>query len=132
MIEAVPDPATVYAFAEADLRLNAQPVDYALIAVYFTFVLGIGVLARRKVASDVGYLQTLFGFFIAPLFTTFTLGMFWKRACPAADSIRLIVGTASAVTIDPLSLTGVLHASRRGAGFLGVLAVATALNIAFC
>ena len=25
------------------------------------------------------YLQTLFGFFNAPLFATFILGMFWKR-----------------------------------------------------
>ena len=30
------------------------------------------------------YLQTLFGFFNAPLFATFILGMFWKRMTPTA------------------------------------------------
>ena len=33
------------------------------------------------------YLQTLFGFFNAPLFATFILGMFWKRMTPTAGWI---------------------------------------------
>ena len=44
--------------------------------------------ARRCIASSytniMDYLQTLFGFFNAPLFATFILGMFWKRMTPTA------------------------------------------------
>ena len=36
------------------------------------------------------YLQTLFGFFNAPLFATFILGMFWKRMTAAAGWIGLV------------------------------------------
>ena len=36
------------------------------------------------------YLQTLFGFFNAPLFATFILGMFWKRMTPTAGWIGLV------------------------------------------
>ena len=37
--------------AEGALRLDTNWVDYLLIAVYFGFVIGIGVLARRSVSS---------------------------------------------------------------------------------
>ena len=49
------------------------------------------------------YLQTLFGFFNAPLFATFILGMFWKRMTAAAGWIGLVSGTAAAVLIGVLS-----------------------------
>ncbi|WP_051939607.1 sodium:solute symporter family protein [Phaeacidiphilus oryzae] len=38
------------------LRLDARPVDYALVAVYFVLVLGIGLLARRQVSSSLDFL----------------------------------------------------------------------------
>lgn len=45
------------------------------------------------------YLQTLFGFFNAPLFATFILGMFWRRMTPAAGWTGLVAGTLSAVVL---------------------------------
>lgn len=42
--------------AQADLRLDAGPLDYALLAIYFVFVLGIGFLARRSVSSSLDFL----------------------------------------------------------------------------
>ena len=45
------------------------------------------------------YLQTLFGFFNAPLFATFILGMFWKRMTPTAGWVGLVAGTLSAVLV---------------------------------
>ena len=42
------------------------------------------------------YLQTLFGFFNAPLFATFILGMFWKRMTSTAGWTGLVAGTLSA------------------------------------
>ncbi|MBF6215994.1 sodium:solute symporter family protein [Nocardia puris] len=37
------------------MRLDADPVDYALVAVYFVFVLGIGLLAKRRVSSSIDF-----------------------------------------------------------------------------
>ncbi|MBO0892091.1 MAG: Na+/galactose cotransporter, partial [Acidothermales bacterium] len=45
----------MHTLAVSSLRLNAQPVDYILIAVYFVFVLGIGVMARRSVSSSLDF-----------------------------------------------------------------------------
>jgi solute:Na+ symporter, SSS family len=41
--------------ADADLRLNAGPIDYILIAVYFALVLGIGAMARRSVSTSLDF-----------------------------------------------------------------------------
>ncbi|MDQ4084346.1 MAG: sodium:solute symporter family protein [Actinomycetota bacterium] len=40
---------------EAGLRLDAGVVDYAIIALYFAFVLGIGYLARRAISSSLDF-----------------------------------------------------------------------------
>jgi len=82
------------------------------------------------------YLQTLFGFFNAPLFATFILGMFWKRMTPAAGWIGLASGTIAAVitailcdgTLGGLS-TGVIPLSGQGASFLAA-SVAFVVDIA--
>ncbi|MFF7633703.1 sodium:solute symporter family protein [Kitasatospora sp. NPDC008050] len=68
------------------------------------------------------YLQTLFSFFNAPLFATFVLGMFWKRTTPMAGGVGLIVGTASALTIDQLNRHHVLHMSGQGPSFVAASA----------
>ncbi|MFF0493454.1 sodium:solute symporter family protein [Nocardia sp. NPDC003482] len=39
----------------ATLRLDAAPVDYVLVAIYFVFVLGIGLLARQRVSSSIDF-----------------------------------------------------------------------------
>jgi SSS family solute:Na+ symporter len=71
------------------------------------------------------YLQTLFGFFNAPLFATFILGMFWKRMTAAAGWTGLVAGTAAAVVVACLAedtfgsaSTGLLHVSGQGAAFV--------------
>ena len=71
------------------------------------------------------YLQTLFGFFNAPLFATFILGMFWKRMTATAGWVGLVGGTLSAVVVAFLSKDafgsasfGVLNLSGQGASFV--------------
>jgi SSS family solute:Na+ symporter len=71
------------------------------------------------------YLQTLFGFFNAPLFATFILGMFWKRMTPTAGWMGLVAGTLSAVTVAFLSedafgnlSIGLIPVDGQGAAFL--------------
>ncbi|MBC9732654.1 sodium:solute symporter family protein [Nocardioides marmotae] len=71
------------------------------------------------------YLQTLFGFFNAPLFATFILGMFWKRMTATAGWVGLVSGTLSAVLVAFLSedafgslSLGVIPVGGQGAAFL--------------
>ncbi|MDN4173400.1 sodium:solute symporter family protein [Nocardioides sp. SOB77] len=71
------------------------------------------------------YLQTLFGFFNAPLFATFILGMFWKRMTATAGWVGLVSGTLSAVAVAFLSKDafgslslGVIPVGGQGAAFL--------------
>jgi len=42
--------------AQADLRLDANPLDYILLVIYFSVVLGIGVMARRSVSTSLDFL----------------------------------------------------------------------------
>jgi SSS family solute:Na+ symporter len=42
--------------AQTSLRLDTNALDYALVGFYFLLVLGIGVLARRSVASSLDFL----------------------------------------------------------------------------
>jgi SSS family solute:Na+ symporter len=76
-------------------------------------------------SNVMNYLQTLFGFFNAPLFATFILGMFWKRMTATAGWAGLVSGTLSAVAVAFLSedafgsaSTGALALSGQGAAFV--------------
>lgn len=76
-------------------------------------------------SNIMNYLQTLFGFFNAPLFATFILGMFWKRMTATAGWVGLVAGTLSAVTVAFLSedafgswSTGTIPISGQGASFV--------------
>jgi len=70
-------------------------------------------IGTALIASGYGnlmdYLQTLFGFFNAPLFATFILGMFWKRMTSTAGWVGLVSGTLSAVLVFILVNAGVLN-----------------------
>ena len=89
-------------------------------------VVAIGTASFAASYSNImDFLQTLFGFFNAPLFATFILGMFWKRMTPAAGWIGLVSGTAAAVLVGVLSedtlgglSLGVLGLSGQGASFV--------------
>jgi SSS family solute:Na+ symporter len=82
-------------------------------------------LIASNYSNLMDYLQTLFGFFNAPLFATFILGMFWKRMTPTAGWIGLVSGTLAAVLVAILSedslgtlSVGVLGLSGQGASFV--------------
>ncbi len=76
-------------------------------------------------SNMMNYLQTLFGFFNAPLFATFILGMFWKKMSAAAGWTGLVAGTIAAVVMAVLSndalggaSVGVVNLSGQGAAFV--------------
>jgi len=90
------------------------------------------------------YLQTLFGFFNAPLFATFILGMFWKRMTATAGWAGLVSGTFAAILVAILGTgvlgslsTGVWSLSGQGASFAAAgaafvvdIAVSVAVSLA--
>jgi solute:Na+ symporter, SSS family len=89
-------------------------------------VIAIGTATFAASYSNImDYLQTLFGFFNAPLFATFILGMFWKRMTPTAGWVGLVSGTLAAVLVAVLSedalggmSVGLIGLSGQGASFV--------------
>ncbi|PRY59509.1 SSS family solute:Na+ symporter [Knoellia remsis] len=75
------------------LRIGRLATVAATIIAIFTASIAGGF------SNVMDYLQTLFGFFNAPLFATFILGMFWKRMTPTAGWAGLVAGTLSAITV---------------------------------
>jgi SSS family solute:Na+ symporter len=72
------------------------------------------------------YMQLLFSFFNAPLFATFMLGMFWRRATPWAAFWGLLSGILAAATHYLLVAQRVLHyGSDMTANFYGAIAAWT-------
>ena len=85
-----------------------RPDDYytrlGRIATVVATAIAIGTsLLAGQFSNMMNYLQTLFGFFNAPLFATFILGMFWKRMSAAAGWAGLVGGTLTAVVVALLS-----------------------------
>lgn len=114
--------------------------DYYLrVGRYATVAATVIAIFTAQLASNfaniMNYLQTLFGFFNAPLFATFILGMFWKRMTATAGWVGLSAGTLSAVAVAFLSedafgswSTGTLPLSGQGASFVAA-GVAFAVDI---
>jgi SSS family solute:Na+ symporter len=107
-----------------------RPDDYYLkdgrLATLGATVIAIGTaLIASNYTNLMVYLQTLFGFFNAPLFATFILGMFWRRMTPTAGWTGLVSGTLAALLVAVLSKdalgalsVGVLPVSGQGASFV--------------
>ncbi|QIM23253.1 sodium:solute symporter family protein [Phycicoccus sp. HDW14] len=96
-----------------------------LATVGATFIAIFTALVASGFGNVMDYLQTLFGFFNAPLFATFILGMFWKRMTPTAGWAGLVSGTLSAIVVAVLSegtlgglSLGVIPLSGQGAAFV--------------
>lgn len=75
-----------------------------LATIAATVIAVFTALLAKNFGNVMDYLQTLFGFFNAPLFATFILGMFWKRMTPTAGWVGLVSGTLAAVSFWALSL----------------------------
>ena len=96
------------------------------IATVVATVIAIGTAGIASNFSNImTYLQNLFGFFNAPIFATFILGMFWRRMTPKAGWLGLICGTAAAIVVAFLSKdgfgsasTGTLNVSGQGTSFV--------------
>ena len=105
------------------LRIGRLATVGATVIAIFT------AIVASSFSNIMDYLQTLFGFFNAPLFATFILGMFWKRMTATAGWVGLSAGTLSAVLVAFLSedafgtlSLGVIPLRGQGAAFVAASA----------
>ena len=100
-----------------------RPDDYYVktgraATVIATVIAIFTALIASSFSNIMDYLQTLFGFFNAPLFATFIVGMFWRRMTPTAGWVGLVTGTVSAVTVWGMAQAGIFHLPGQGTAFL--------------
>jgi solute:Na+ symporter, SSS family len=67
-----------------------------LISVFTAFI-------AKGYSNIMNYIQTLFSIFNAPLFATFIIAMFWKRATAWGGFFSLVAGTAAAYIVNRLN-----------------------------
>ena len=80
-------------------RDPAYYVRVGRIATFIGLVISIGTAFLAKGNTNImNYVQALFSIFNAPLFATFIIAMYWKRATPLAGGLSLIAGMAAAET----------------------------------
>jgi solute:Na+ symporter, SSS family len=76
-------------------------------ATVFGIIVSIGcAFLASKFNNIMDMLQLVFGFVNAPLFATFLLGMFWKRATGHGAFFGLLGGTVGAAIFHGLAITG--------------------------
>ena len=108
-----------YDIYQSYIRKHAPDSHYlwmGRMATIFGTSLSIGAAyLARSFNNMMDFLQLIFGFVNAPLFATFLLGMFWKRATANGAFSGLVSGTAAA------ALTYGLTRSEGKGGWLAVL-----------
>jgi len=99
-------------------------VRFGRIATVVGVVIAIGTaFIAAGYNSMMDYIQALFSFFNAPLFATFIIAMFWRRATPWAGFWGLAAGTLAAVATHFLHSRGPLDlGSPLSADFWGAVA----------
>jgi SSS family solute:Na+ symporter len=108
-----------YDIYQSYIRKDAPDSHYlwmGRMATVFGITLSIGAAYMAQSFNNMmDFLQLIFGFVNAPLFATFLLGMFWKRANANGAFTGLVSGTAAAAATYGMTL-----AEGKG-GWLGVL-----------
>src|SRR5690348_14697795 len=88
------------------IRKTESDAHYVLVGRWCTILAVILSIATAyfvtQFKSIMDYMQALVSFFIAPLFGTVIIGMFWKRATSKGGFWGLLVGTVSSVVMYTL------------------------------
>src|SRR6266849_1200034 len=113
-----------YDIYQSYIRANASDAHYlwmGRMATIFGVALSV-VTAYFAVRFNniMDVLQLVFAFVNAPLFATFLLGMFWKRATGHGAFTGLVLGTTAAALHQGLTLPAGSDAGLKG-GWLGVV-----------
>ena len=115
-----------YDLYQSYVRRGAPDAHYLTMGRIAT-VVGIAIsIATAYVAASfnniMDFLQLVFAFVNAPLFATFALGMFWKRATGHGAFSGLVAGTLAAAVHHGLSLPAGATVGVKG-GYLGALTI---------
>jgi len=99
-------------------------VRFGRIATVVGIVIAIGTaFIAAGYNNMMDYIQELFSYFNAPLFATFIIAMFWRRATPWSGFWGLLSGTSAAIAVHFLHSRGPLDlGSPLAADFWGALA----------
>jgi len=112
-----------YDLYQSYVRPGAPDAHYLAMGRFATvFGVAISVAAAYVAASFnniMDFLQLVFAFVNAPLFATFALGMFWKRATGHGAFTGLLAGTLAAAIHHGLSLPAGAAVGVKG-GYLGI------------
>ncbi|WP_127841566.1 sodium:solute symporter family protein [Actinomyces wuliandei] len=104
------------------IKKDGDDAHYLAMGKLSTLAAAVIAIFTALIASNysnlMDYLQTLFSMFNAPLFATFIIGMFWKRATPAAGWSGLVAGTLAALAVNVMLWTDVLSMPGQGGAFL--------------
>jgi len=104
------------------LKKDADDAHYLKVGKLSTLTASVVAILTAIIASNysnlMDYLQTLFSMFNAPLFATFIIGMFWKRATSQAGWTGLVGGTLGALGVNILIWTERLVMPGQGGAFL--------------
>ena len=96
-----------YDIVQAYVAKDRDPAFYLRTGRWVTvagILVSVGTAFIAKGYSNImNYIQTLFSIFNAPLFATFIIAMFWKRATPWGGFWSLIAGTAAAYATNRLA-----------------------------
>lgn len=101
------------------LRTGQLATGVATVVAIFT------ALIASTYSNLMDYLQQLFSMFNAPLFATFIIGMFWKRATNQGGWTGLVAGTLAALCVNILNWTHAVSFPGQGAAFLAAGAAFT-------
>src|SRR5947209_301905 len=106
-----------YDLWQAYVRRDRDAAYYVMVGRIATFVglvISIGTAFIAKGNSNImNYVQDLFAIFNAPLFATFIIAMFWKRATWLAGGLSMIAGSAAAEITHLLASNKVIHISSK-------------------
>ena len=97
-----------YDIYQTYIRRNAPDAHYLTVGRLTTIVGTLLSIATAYLAARynniMDLLQLVFGFVNAPLFATFLLGMFWKRATGHGAFVGLLAGTSAAAATHGLTV----------------------------
>ena len=115
-----------YDLYQSYVRPGAPDAHYLAMGRFATvFGVAISVAAAYVAASFnniMDFLQLVFAFVNAPLFATFALGMFWKRATGHGAFSGLLAGTLAAAIHHGLSLPAGAAVGVKG-GYFGIVTI---------
>ena len=113
-----------YDIYQSYIKPRASDAHYLAMGRFATiFGIAVSVAAAfvaRQFNNIMDLLQLVFAFVNAPLFATFMLGMFWKRATGHGAFVGLLSGTLAAAAHHGLTLPAGAVVSVKG-GFLGAV-----------